>query len=61
VTGRVIDGSIVNLCEMFYKKTFKDTFFLIHTNLVLINHLKYLSIGNSLFLTIRSKQINDSD
>jgi hypothetical protein len=31
-----------------------------HTNLVLIHHLKYLSIGTSLFLTIRSGQMNGS-
>jgi hypothetical protein len=33
---------------------------LIHTNLILVHHLKYLSMGISLFLTIRSRQINDS-
>jgi hypothetical protein len=32
----------------------------VHTNLVLIYHLKYLLIGISLFLIIRSRQINDS-
>jgi hypothetical protein len=30
------------------------------TNLVLVHHLKCLSIGIFLFLTIRSKQMNDS-
>jgi hypothetical protein len=28
-----------------------------HTNLVLFHHLKYISIGISLFLTIRSNHI----
>jgi hypothetical protein len=31
-----------------------------HTNLVLLHHLKYLSIDTSLFLLIRSEQMNDS-
>jgi hypothetical protein len=31
-----------------------------HTDLVLIHHLKYLSIDTFLFLIIRSKQMNDS-
>jgi hypothetical protein len=33
--------------------------YLTHTNLILIHHLKYLLIGTFLFLTIRSRQIND--
>jgi hypothetical protein len=31
-----------------------------HTNLILIHQLKYLSIGISLFLIIRYRQMNDS-
>jgi hypothetical protein len=31
-----------------------------HTNLILLHHLKYLSIYISMFLIIRSRQINDS-
>jgi hypothetical protein len=31
-----------------------------HTNLILVHHLKYLSINTFIFLTIRSRQINDS-
>jgi hypothetical protein len=31
-----------------------------HTNLILVHHLKYLSIGNFLLLIIRSKQMNYS-
>jgi hypothetical protein len=32
----------------------------LYTNLLLVHHLKYISTGSSIFLTIRSQQVNDS-
>jgi hypothetical protein len=51
---------LISVVNFYYIINKLKKWYLTHTNLVPVHHLKYLSIDISLFLTIRSGQMNTS-
>jgi hypothetical protein len=59
-TCRYLRFSLISVVDFYYIINKLIILVLAHTNLILVHHLKYLSIGTYLFLTITSRQMNDS-
>jgi hypothetical protein len=59
-TRRYIRFPLISTAKFYYVSKKLIFFYMSHTNLILVHHLKYLSIGNFLLLIIRSKQMNYS-
>jgi hypothetical protein len=57
---RYLRFSLISVIDFYYVINKLIILVLSYTNLILIHYLKYLLIDISLFLTIRSRQMNDS-